>query len=746
MPAPPRDGVPTPGGLVYRLAREMSSGRHTLLRRMFRQINRPTPYFCWDPDPACLPMPVLREAAQCVPGPPWQCGELVDRITRGAPGALGNLVVMRRLADGDLVFDRFGATLVSTTGYDWNGRRLSEMASRNLAAVFYQAGYDAAMARGQCLYTENIAISGFRMKTWCRLVFPVTGVAPATAGFVTVDAAAYALPSWTQVRPVARAGADPEPGRLAARYKRLLAEGYPRLIEQMCDTYDELLSAPLVNLAVTTADGQAFRSVNPGFAALLRIDERAATVTNPGSLFPDDIGWADKAAIVTAGGTVPDFETEARATDGRSLHVHVRLRPVRHMQVPGIGMSLLDLTAKRQSEQLLIESHRMEAVGQLTGGVAHDFNNFLAVIMLNLDALGDVISDNPVAADMIRDALVAANAGRELIQQLLIFSRRQPLLPELVQPAALVGDSLGLLRRILGPHSEVRFDAGANIWPLAIDPAQLQSALTNLAANARDAMGSGGLFQIALLNRCAGDPDDQPREAGPMGDRVVLQVSDSGCGMPPAILAQAFQPFFTTKERGRGSGLGLSMVHGFIRQSGGQIVIDSVPGQGTTLRLLLPRADPVVAGQQPAAVGTSPRTTGNEHILVVDDNPALLRAASRYLVDLGYRVFTAADASAALTVLRQEARIDLLLTDVVMPGEINGIELARRVAATRPDTRILLTSGFHEAWYADAPRERPAHRLLRKPYRDAELGQAVHDALAGGAPLVPDDAPQPARG
>jgi signal transduction histidine kinase/CheY-like chemotaxis protein len=598
-----------------------------------------------------------------------------------------------------------------------------------MAAVFYRACYAAAARRGDSLYTENISLSGYRLKTWCRLVYPLTGSDGESWGFVVADVAAYTLPDWAAVCPVSPPAEVTAPTRHTARHKRRLAEGYPRLLRQMHETYDELLAAQLVHLAVLTADGRGFRYVNSSFAALLGIDASVAPATSPASLFPVETALLDKATLLNEGAMVPDFQTELRTPDGRLMFVRIRLRTVRHMQTRGIGLSLVDLTAQRHNELILVEAQRMEAFGQLTGGIAHDFNNFLSVILLNLDSLQAMTDTDPLAAEMIRDAQMAADHGNELIKRLLASVRRQPLQPTVVHLASLIDDIVGLLSRTLGIRIEVDRPPATPIWPLVIDAAQCRSALTNLAVNARDAMARGGVLRITLRNRDAGDPADQPRNAEPMGDRVVIQVSDSGTGMSPTVMRRALEPFFTTKPKGAGTGLGLSMVQGFIRQSGGHILIDSCTGQGTTFRLLLPRAH--VDAEAPIAAAVRPdRAPAGQTILMVEDDPSLLQAAARHLVTLGYRVFTAPNPLVALQVLEQE-RIDLLFSDVIMPGEMSGLDLAREAARLSPDTRTLLTSGYQgegEDARADAPC--PRHPLLQKPYRHTDLERAVRDVLA----------------
>jgi len=377
----------------------------------------------------------------------------------------------------------------------------------------------------------------------------------------------------------------------------------------------------------------------------------------------------------------------------------------------------------------LQQAQKMEAIGNLTGGMAHDFNNLLSVTIGNLDMLQDRLRNDPDSLVLAEHAMQASLRGAELTRQLLAFARRQPLKPSVVDVNELVAGTTRLLRRILEENIEVVLIAAPAVWPVLIDPAQLNSALANLATNARDAMPAGGRLTIETRNAqldadyAAANPDVVP------GDFVLIEVSDTGTGMSADTLAQAFEPFFTTKEDGRGTGLGLSMVFGFVKQSQGHVKIYSEVGQGTTVRLYLPRVEaaaPAEAAPAPHAAADA----GHEAILVVDDNAAVRATVARQLADLGYEVIEAETAQAALALLRDTDRpVDVLFTDLVMPGGMNGHDLARAALDARPGLRVLYTSGYSSSTLRGDDRLKEDEHFLSKPYRRADLARKLREVL-----------------
>jgi PAS domain S-box-containing protein len=392
-----------------------------------------------------------------------------------------------------------------------------------------------------------------------------------------------------------------------------------------------------------------------------------------------------------------------------------------------------DMTERLATEERQRRSQRLEAVGQLTGGIAHDFNNLLSVVIGNLDLLEDRLRADPEATPLAAKALQAALRGAELTRRLLAFARRQPLDAKVVGLNERVAATLDLLRRTLGEQIEITMTFAPDLWPTLVDPAQFESALVNLAINARDAMRGnedGGRLIIETSNQRLDEDYARANVDVVPGDYAMIAVSDTGAGMAPDILARVFEPFFTTKAPGEGTGLGLSMVYGFIRQSQGHIKIYSEPGVGTTVRLYLPRArdaaEPIVASDAtPAAVG------GGERILVVEDNPDVRRVVVAQLEGLGYRTIEADNADGALAILRQGEAVDLLFTDIVMPGRLNGTELARAARALRPGLKVLLTSGFAKAAVEPGAQSPDVRTLLSKPYRKTELAARLRGVLDG---------------
>lgn len=383
-----------------------------------------------------------------------------------------------------------------------------------------------------------------------------------------------------------------------------------------------------------------------------------------------------------------------------------------------------DVTESRLAERRLAQAQKMEAIGNLTGGMAHDFNNLLAVITLNLEFLLGRTTDPANVTEPAGRALQAAIRGADLISQLLAFARRQPLAPSIISVNKWIRSVVGLLERMLGEDVMIRLDLGQNIWPVSADATRLETAIVNLATNARDAMSHGGRLTISTRNVTLEADNADERQDVRAGDYVMIEVQDTGTGMAPDVVARVFEPFFTTKNEGQGTGLGLSMVFGFIRQSGGHITVDSVLDRGTTFRLYLPRCEGGEAVEHEPAPPLSEAVGGRETILMVEDNEAVRSITTDILTQFGYEVIATANAYHALTILLGDQKVDLLLSDVVMPGGLDGFALIRHASQLRPGLPVLLASGFVE----------PAEpilgvRVLSKPYRQADLARAVREAL-----------------
>jgi signal transduction histidine kinase/CheY-like chemotaxis protein len=383
----------------------------------------------------------------------------------------------------------------------------------------------------------------------------------------------------------------------------------------------------------------------------------------------------------------------------------------------------IEVRERKQVEAALRQAQRMEAIGQLTGGIAHDFNNLLTVVSGNAELLRDNASNDAVlrrAAAIVR----AAERGTRLTRQLLAFSRRQTLRPEPVDLRQRTREIADMLSRSLRTDIEVTVDMPERLWPVAIDPAEFELALLNVGVNARDAMPEGGRFRVTAKNvTCrAGDPESD----GLTGDFVAVTLSDTGTGMTPEVLARAFEPYFTTKEAGLGSGLGLSQVYGFAKQSGGAAAIESTPGQGTSVKLLLPRATASAAAARPPLRTEPEIESAPARILFVEDDAEVAEVTAELLQDMGYQPVEARDGEGALAILEHDPAIELVLSDIVMPGRMSGLELARTLRKHRPELPVLLATGYSQ--YV-SPAASEGFGLIEKPYRRDILGASIQTAL-----------------
>ena len=396
--------------------------------------------------------------------------------------------------------------------------------------------------------------------------------------------------------------------------------------------------------------------------------------------------------------------------------------------VRGFVVLALDVTEEQRLLQMLMQSQRLEAVGQLTGGIAHDFNNLLAVVIGRLELLLETFAPDDSRVAQVQMALKAGERGATLTRQLLAFSRQQPLQPRPVEARHIVAGALEMLGRTLGEQIEIEIVSAPNLWLCEVDPAQLESAIVNLALNARDAMASGGKLTIELANaQLAEAYAAQQSEVRP-GAYVVISVSDNGTGMDEKTRRRVFEPFFTTKEPGKGSGLGLAMVYGFVKQSHGHVSVYSELGHGTTFRIYLPRADAKPDDLSPPLDDGDLMGQG-ERILVVEDDEGICELVVAQLGGLGYRIATANSGRAALERLRAD-EFDLLLTDLVLPGGMNGRRVAEAATALQPSLRVLYMSGYSENAVIHHDRVDPGVRLLQKPFHRAELARAVRRALS----------------
>jgi PAS domain S-box-containing protein len=431
-------------------------------------------------------------------------------------------------------------------------------------------------------------------------------------------------------------------------------------------------------------------------------------------------------------GTVPvqRYETRALRRDGTEFPIEVSMTALRRGEGHVFNAFVRDLTDKIKIEEQFRQAQKMEAVGQLTGGLAHDFNNLLAIIIGNLDILDESRQWDVEESELLQAALAAAVSGSELTRRLLAFARRQPLQPESIDLNELIEEISKLLSRTLGENIEISLDLDRSIPSVLVDRVQLETAIANLANNARDAMLNGGRLYIATSTSYLDHEYAAHHVEVEPGGYVAIAITDTGQGMPPDIVERIFEPFFTTKEVGKGTGLGLSMVFGFMKQSRGHIAVYSEPGKGTTFRLYLRPAhqaalEPIIEAPpiQPA-IGASGKT-----VLVVEDNAPLREVAVKQLQSVGLSVLEAENAKQALERLDHADSVDLVFSDVVLPGGMDGIELAREVMRRHPISKVLLTSGFPGRRLTDADGFGGGVRLLSKPYRKDELIRLVREVL-----------------
>ncbi len=422
----------------------------------------------------------------------------------------------------------------------------------------------------------------------------------------------------------------------------------------------------------------------------------------------------------------------------RSNGMHLELRRAL-MPDGGFVLTVTDMTKRTQAEAVLREAQKMQAIGQLTGGIAHDFNNLLTIIMGNLEMTRSKLNSDPKLQARIDRASTAAQRGATLTAQLLAFARKQPLAPAPLDLTTIMPELMPLMQRTLGANIDVRYFEAEGLWLALADYAQLENAILNLALNARDAMPGGGRLTIEIANKVLDEEYARVHHEVIPGDYAMLAVSDTGHGMTDEVLARVFEPFFTTKPDGKGTGLGLAMVFGFVKQSGGHIKIYSKPGDGTTVRLYLPRT--LGAAQSKPLVDVPiALPCGNATILVVEDEPAVREIAVAILTEAGYRVLEAADGDEGLRVFGAHAtEVTLLLTDVIMPGSLRGPELAERINAIRPDVQIIYMSGYSGSSIMQDGCLDDNVQLVGKPFRCDELIRKVAAILGSAASTPPSN-------
>jgi len=524
----------------------------------------------------------------------------------------------------------------------------------------------------------------------------------------------------------------------AQRQLSRFAEDLARQVAERTADRDRMWRLATDLMMVLDHDGRIVAG-NPAWTAMLcwHTDQLERRLLGDWLHADDRERTRDVLAQLGQGAATVRFETRMRHRDG-SWHVLAWTAVHDEDRIHAVGR---DMTAEREaaaalqrSEAALHQSQKMESVGQLTGGVAHDFNNLLQVVSGNLQLLGRIAAVHAAGEKHVANAMAAVSRGAKLTGQLLAFARRQPLEPKVVNIGRFVSGMDDLLRRSLGESIETETIVSGGLWNSLVDPSQVENALLNLAINARDAMNGVGRLTIEAGNALLDENYVAQHGDVTAGQYVMLAVTDTGSGMPPEVLARVFDPFFTTKAEGKGTGLGLSMVYGFVKQSGGHVKIYSELGHGTTVKIYLPRVrqaeDSVVVETRRDVVG------GQETILVAEDDEEVRGTVVEMLEQLGYRVLQARDAAAALAIVESGVDIDLLFTDVVMPGPLRSPELARKARLRLPSLAVLFTSGYTQNAIVHGGRLDAGVELLGKPYTHDALAHRIRRLLDQRAPAA----------
>lgn len=512
--------------------------------------------------------------------------------------------------------------------------------------------------------------------------------------------------------------------RRAEQQLEQLADSLERQVGERTAEVNRLWRNARDLLVVIGEDGM-IRSVNPAWTSVLGFAARDSVGRCLSSFV-----WPEDGPLLAGGQGMVEREIRLRHADGSPRWISWRV-----FSEDGLTFAYgRDITAEREqaealaaAEEQLRQAQKMEAIGQLTGGVAHDFNNLLQVISGNLQLLGKDVAGNARAEARIANALAGVSRGSKLAAQLLAFGRRQALEPKVVNIGRFLVNLEDLLRRTIGESIEIETICSGGLWNSFVDPSRIENAILNLAINARDAMNGVGKLTIEANNAYIDDLYARQHPGVGAGQYVVLAVTDTGEGMTPEVMERAFDPFFSTKPVGKGSGLGLSMVYGFVKQSGGHVKIYSEPGEGTTVRIYLPRS--MEEEDRIAETDFGPLTGGTETILVAEDDDEVRSTVVEMLGDLGYSVLKARDAAGALTIIDSGIAIDMLFTDVVMPGPLRSADLARKARERLPDIAVLFTSGYTENSIVHDGRLDTGVELLSKPYSREALARKVRAML-----------------
>lgn len=496
-----------------------------------------------------------------------------------------------------------------------------------------------------------------------------------------------------------------------------------------------------IGLALNYIDGQ-FVDVNPAFAKIIGYSAEELSRMTFWDITPKDQHEKEIQQMQDLKTSSPTalFEKEVIHKDGSYVPVQISYHLLAREGLEFIGTSMQDISERKSSElalaksdEQLRQSEKMRAVGELTGGVAHDFNNLLAVVIGNAELLEERFAEDAPERTHIKTLISAATRGAELTRRLLAFSRKQMLTPKVTDVQALVDNMAVMLKRVLGETIEISTHCEKNLWKSEIDQGQLENAILNLAINSRDALkasGSGsGRLVIEVSNAIVDEEMASEQDDAIPGKYVMLSVSDNGSGMPREVLERVFEPFFTTKPVGEGTGLGLSMIYGFVKQSGGLVTVYSEEDVGTSVKMFLPRATDKKSIEKVIEMDNQKPAKGHETILVLEDDPDVRELTVLQLESLGYNVVQAHDGQSALDVLHTDQKIDLLLSDVVLPGGLRGPEVAQKARMTKPDLSVLFMSGYTQNALNSDPAIGVTALLLNKPFRKKELAEKIREAI-----------------
>lgn len=483
--------------------------------------------------------------------------------------------------------------------------------------------------------------------------------------------------------------------------------------------------------------GGRYLFINSVFEKLFNLSNQDIIGKTDFDIFPrpnaEEFRANDQEVIET--GELIEFEETAKNDDGEHHYISVKF-PLKHAdgRIYALCGISTDITERISLEEQVRRSQKMEAIGQLTGGIAHDFNNILGIVLGNLQLLQFTLPDDDEAQSSIEKAISGVQRGTDITRKLLGFSRKDKGSIVQTSVSEIIENLTDLISKSLTASINIVTDLDPEIWKVNVNPGDLQDAILNISLNAKDAMPEGGVLVIETNNKVLDKAYTKRNPGVKEGEYVMITISDTGTGISREIKEKIFEPFFTTKEQGRGTGLGLSLVYGFVQRSGGHIKIYSEAGKGTSIRIYLPRSDKDTIEETGTPVIQSAPPTGNETILVVDDEEALLEVAETYLTRLGYKVLTAISGSDALNILYKHQDIDMLFSDIIMPGKINGYQLATSCREKYPSIKILLTSGFTKEREKYEGGGSPflntlSKNILNKPYNQDELAQAIRDVL-----------------